>query len=103
MTDSNHRVVAHYYAQHGRAGEVVELLRELAAASCQEPANLSYELFVGLEDDHHIVILETYADADGFVAHRTSAHFDRIGRGRILPLLTRRKIEEYAVERQLQA
>ena len=78
----------------------MELLRELAVASCQEPANLSYELFAGTEDDHHIVILETYIDVDGFAAHRTSEHFERIGRGRILALLTHRKIEEYSVERQ---
>jgi quinol monooxygenase YgiN len=102
MTDSNHRVVANYYAQHGRAGEVVESLRELAVASRQEPANLSYELFAGLEDDHHIVILETYVDANGFAAHRTSEHFERIGRGRILPLLIHRTIDEYSAEGQCQ-
>lgn len=98
MSGQNHRVVAHYYAQSGRADEVVHLLGELATASRAERANLGYEVFIGTEDDHHIVILETYADAAGFEAHRNSEHFEQVGRGRILPLLSHRVIEEYAME-----
>lgn len=98
MTASSHRVIAHYYAEPDRAAEVVGLLQQLAAASRDEPANLSYEVFASIEDEHHIVILESYADAEGFEAHRESEHFERIGRGRILPLLARRVIEEYSFE-----
>lgn len=103
MTTANHRVIAHYHAKPDREAEVVNLLKELAAASREEPANLSYEVFTSVEDDRHIVILETYADAEGFAAHRVSEHFERIGRVRILPLLTRRVIEEYSIKALKQA
>lgn len=96
MTTPYHQVIAHYYVSEGSLDQVLSLLDELTAASRTEPANLGYDYYCSRENPNHIVILERYTDADGFAAHRTSEHFQRIGAGQIIPLLDNRVIEEYA-------
>lgn len=96
MTSQYHQVIAHYYVSEGKLEQVLPLLDELTAASRAEPQNLAYDYFCSRENPNHIVILERYTGADGFAAHRTSEHFQRIGFGQIIPLLDNRMIEEYA-------
>ncbi|MDQ0276495.1 quinol monooxygenase YgiN [Arthrobacter silviterrae] len=95
MTATHYQVIAHYFARPNQVRAVLALLAELARASRQEPANLSYEFFQNGEDPEHIVILERYVDAAGFERHRDSEHFQRIGAGQIIPLLTSRRVERY--------
>lgn len=88
-------VVARYRTLDGKAEEVLSHLQEMAEASRAEPGNLSYDFFRGVQDDHQIVILESYGTAADFDAHRNSGHFQSIGAGQILPLLESRTVSTY--------
>ena len=77
------QVIARYFPLPGETETVLELLGELAAASRAEPANHAYDFYRGV------------ADPDEIAAHRESEHFQRIGVGRIIPLLADRVIERY--------
>ncbi len=90
MSTDFYQVIARYYPLEGETETVLALLAELAAASRTEPANISYEFFRGVENPGEIVIIESYTDAAGFAAHREAEHFERIGLGRIIPLLANR-------------
>lgn len=95
MSAPQFQVIARYLPLPGNTETVLELLVELAAASRTEPANRAYDFYRGVENPDEIVILERYDDAAGFAAHRDSEHFQRIGMGRIIPLLADRIIERY--------
>lgn len=91
------QVIAHYHVQPGNADKVCLLLAGLAEATRTEPKNLSYEYFRLPVEPHHYVILERYSDASGLDEHRSTAHFQNIGLGQIIPLLARRDVSSYMV------
>lgn len=95
MTEKYFQVIAHYHAKPGEADAVIALLGQLRDASRTEAANLSYDFFRGVEDRAHIVILERYTSAAGFIAHRDYQHFKTIGIEQIIPRLESRRIESY--------
>lgn len=95
MTEPYFQVIAHYYAKPHETEAVAGLLGQLATASRQEPANLSYEFFQNVNDPAHFVILERYTDAAGFAAHREYEHFKTIGFDQIIPRLENRVVESY--------
>ncbi|MER5183298.1 antibiotic biosynthesis monooxygenase family protein [Streptomyces sp. NPDC002896] len=88
-------VIARYRTKPGATEGVLDALTELATASRQEPGNLSYEFFRGIEDDRQVVILETYRGPEDFELHRQAPHFVEIGAGRILPNLETRTITSF--------
>ncbi len=98
MADAYLQVIAHYFAAPGNGDKVAALLGELAVATRTELKNLYYEFFRSPGDPDHFVILEQYRDADGLTVHRESAHFQRLGFGAIIPLLTRREVSSYMVD-----
>lgn len=98
--NSTFNVIARYRTKSGSTDFVLENLKELAEQSRNEPGNISYEFFRGVEDDRRIVILESYNTADDFEFHRQSPHFSSIGAGRIIPELESRTIETYIATNQ---
>lgn len=72
-------VVARYRTKPGTTEEVLGHLEKMAAQTREEPGNISYEFFRGVEDDRKIVILESYHTAEDFDVHRQSQHFLTIG------------------------
>lgn len=96
MAETFFQVVVRYTVKSGEVDTVLALLGEMAAATRQEAANVSYEFFQGAEDPDHIVILERYTDAAGFSAHRESEHIARIGASQIIPRLASRSILTFA-------
>lgn len=95
MTTEHYLVTATYVARPDTADTVARLLVDLAAASRIEPGNLSYTIARDLETPTVFVINERYVDAEAFGAHRESEHFQRIGRGTIIPLLEERIVAGY--------
>ncbi len=89
-------VVATYTAKPEAADQVAELLPQLAAASRQEPGNISYSIARDLERPDVFTIVEVYDDGDAFTAHRESPHFSSIGKMQIIPLLEDRQVVGYA-------
>lgn len=95
MSTNQFEVVATYTTLAGNESNVLESLQALAQASREEPGNLRYEYFQGVENPSRIVILETYRTSADFDAHRQTPHFQQIGAGSILPLLQSRTISTF--------
>lgn len=95
MSATRFEVVATYTTLTGREADVLGHLRSLAQASREEPGNLRYEYFQGVEDHSRIVILETYQTPGDFDAHRRTPHFQRIGAETIIPLLQSRTVSTF--------
>lgn len=89
-------VIARYFASPENAEEVARLLPQLAAGSRTEPGNISYTITRDLEHPERFVIVEEYASAADFAAHRETAHFQEIGVGKIIPLLGDRRVATLA-------
>lgn len=95
MPTNKFEVVATYTTLAGNETAVLEHLRALAQASRQEPGNLRYEYFQGIEDPSRIVILETYRTSEDFEAHRQTPHFQQLGVEGIIPLLQNRTVSTF--------
>ena len=80
------------FASEDRA-DVAETLRQLAAASRQEPGCISY-IPHQLEDDPDVVIIyEQYQDAKALAAHRETAHFKQHAVGGLFQKMRERSVE----------
>lgn len=92
---STFNVVARYRTKPGTTEEVLGHLEKMAAQTREEPGNISYEFFRGVEDDRKIVILESYHTAEDFDLHRQTKHFLTIGAVHIIPELEARTVSTY--------
>lgn len=72
---------------------VREMLRNLGAASRQEPGCVSYITHYVESEPHTVVIYEQYQDADALEAHRSSQHFEQYATNGLY-----RKVRERAME-----
>src|SRR3546814_18887887 len=96
-TDTRFPYTTLFRSNSGNQNQVNELLAQLAGHTRNEPANLYYEYFQSTTDPHHFIILEKYKDASGLDQHRDTPHFQTIGVGKIIPLLSKREVESYMV------
>lgn len=85
-------VQAVWTARDGEEAAVADLVRRMTAPSRQEPGNLSYRAHVDADDPRRFVILEEYADAAAFDAHRASPHFQELVAGDCLARLASREV-----------
>lgn len=92
---STFNVVARYRTKPGTTEEVLGHLEKMAVQTREEPGNISYEFFRGVEDDRKIVILESYHTAEDFDLHRQTKHFLTIGAVHIIPELEARTVSTY--------
>lgn len=70
-----------------------EILRNLGAASRQEPGCVSYVTHYVENDPNTVVIYEQYADVEALERHRGSQHFDQYATNGLY-----RKVRERSVE-----
>ncbi len=70
-----------------------EMLRNLGAASRQEPGCVNYVAHYVESEPNTVVIYEQYRDADALEAHRGSQHFDQYATNGLY-----RKVSERGVE-----
>jgi len=92
---STFNVVARYRTKPGNTDEILKHLENMATETRNEPGNISYEFFRGVQDDRKIVILETYHTAEDFDLHRQTPHFLNIGAVHIIPELESRSVATY--------
>jgi quinol monooxygenase YgiN len=88
-------VVARYRTKPGTTEKILKHLDTMAARTREEPGNISYEYFRGVEDDRKIVILESYHSANDFDLHKQTQHFLTIGAVHIIPELESRTVSTY--------
>jgi quinol monooxygenase YgiN len=80
------------FAQEDR-DRVLEILRNLALASRQEPGCVSYVPHHVDGDPETVVIYEQYADQAAMEAHRASPHFEQYAVGGLYQLMKEREVE----------
>lgn len=88
-------VVARYRTKPGTTDKILKHLGEMAAETRNEPGNIAYEFFRGVEDDRKIVILESYHTPEDFDLHRQTQHFLTIGATHIIPELESRTVTTF--------
>ena len=79
---------------HDRAAEI---LRQLTAASRQEPGCLTYIAHFVADDPNTILIYEQYKDEAALEAHRNSPHFKQYASGDLYQVMIDRKLENLNV------
>jgi quinol monooxygenase YgiN len=72
---------------------VTELLRDLSAASRQEPGCVNYLAHFVEDDPSFVMIYECYKDNAALDAHRASSHFQKYAVGGLYQLMRERSVE----------
>jgi quinol monooxygenase YgiN len=62
--------------------------RALAAATRQEPGNIAYDIYRGIDDDLEFYIVEHWASPAALAAHERTAAFIHYGREVLVPHAT---------------
>lgn len=86
-------VAARWQPASGAHGEVLALIAELRPKSLAEPGCLAYEVYQSVDVPRSILLVERYRDQAALEAHKQSAHYQELVVGRVLPLLTDRRVE----------
>ena len=73
--------------------QVIRILRELTAASRQEPGCVTYVPLLLDGDPDAVVIWEQYRDEAALEAHRASPHFQQYAVGGLYQLMRERAVE----------
>lgn len=73
--------------------EIADILRELTAASRQEPGCVSYIPHTVESEPDVVLIYEQYRDESAREAHRNSAHFQRWAIGGLYQRMLDRSVE----------
>jgi quinol monooxygenase YgiN len=73
--------------KEGEEARALDVIRELTAATRQEPGNEAYVPCVDPDDSRSVIFYEQYVDMDAFEAHGASEHFQRLAVGRLWDLL----------------
>ena len=68
-------IIAAVVARPEQSQLVESALRELAAASRNEPGNTRYDLYVDASRPDAFHLVESYVDEQALAAHRAAAHY----------------------------
>ena len=74
-------------AREGEEDRAAELMRQLAAATQQEPGNIQWVGHRSTDNPRTFMVYEQYIDEDAFKAHGQSEHFKAIGVEQLFPLM----------------
>ena len=88
-------LVVRMKAKEGEEGRALEVIRELASESRQEPGNEAYIPCQDPEDARSFFFYEQYVDKAAFEAHGASEHFQRLAVGQLWDLLEGRERSFY--------
>lgn len=86
-------IVRMRFAQEDR-NNVLEAVRQLAAASRQEPGCISYIPHELAGDSSLVMIYEQYRDEAALEAHRASPHFHQYAIGGLFQWMKERSVED---------
>jgi quinol monooxygenase YgiN len=84
-------LVVRMRTQEGAEARAVEVMRELAEASRQEPGCEAYVPCRDPEDPRSFLFYEQYRDRAAFDEHGASEHFQRLALGELFPLMESRE------------
>jgi quinol monooxygenase YgiN len=84
-------LVVRMKAKEGEEGRALEVIRELAEATRQEPGCEAYIPCRDPEEPRSFLFYEQYVDKAAFEAHGASDHFQRLAVGQLWDLLEGRE------------
>lgn len=84
-------LVVRMKAKEGEEGSALEVIRELAEATRQEPGCELYIPCQDPEDPRSFLFYEQYVDQAALEAHGSSEHFQRLAVGQLWDLLDSRE------------
>jgi quinol monooxygenase YgiN len=84
-------LVVRMQAQEGAEERALEVMRELATASRQEPGCEAYVPCQDPDDPRSFVFFEQYRDKAAFEEHGGTDHFQRLALGELFPLMESRE------------
>ena len=84
-------LVVRMKAKEGEEGRALEVIRELAEATRQEPGCEAYIPCQDPEDPRSFLFFEQYVDRAALEAHGSSEHFQRLAAGQLWDLLDSRE------------
>lgn len=85
-------IFAKWQVKSGQLDQILPVLEASAPKSRDEEGNLSYQAHQTIEDEHCILLFETYRDQEALEFHRDSPHFQELGLNTIVPLLSHREV-----------
>lgn len=85
-------VFATWEVKEGHLDTVLSLLSQAAVKSREEEGNLFYDIHQSNTDANTIILFEGYTSNEAVAEHRSSAHFQEIVVGKIVPLLESREV-----------
>ena len=88
-------LVVHMRAQEGKEDEAAGVMRELAAATRQEPGCIHYIPVQHNEDPRNFMFYEQYTDQAALDEHGASEHFQRLAAGHLFGLMESRERSFY--------
>ena len=88
-------LVARMTAREGEQDRAAELIKQLAAATQQEPGNVHYIAHRDVEDPHVFMLYEQYDDKAAFEAHGQTDHFQTLAAGELFGLMEQRERSFY--------
>jgi quinol monooxygenase YgiN len=71
---------------------ILDLLPQLVEKSRSEKGNLSYNIYQSVDDNNVFILHERYIDAEAVELHKSSAHYQEIVAGEIIPYLEVREV-----------
>ena len=84
-------LVVRMKTKEGQEDRALEVMRELAEASRQEPGCEAYVPCRDPEDPGSFLFYEQYRDQAAFEEHGASEHFQRLALGELFPLMESRE------------
>jgi quinol monooxygenase YgiN len=85
-------VIVKWRIKETETSRILGLLAELVEKTRAEKGNLFYNIYQSVEDANVLILHERYADAEAAEAHKSSAHYQDIVAGQVVPHLEVRKV-----------
>src|SRR5690606_14009513 len=83
---------AKWQVKDGQLGAVLKLLAEVAKKSIEEKGNLFYKIHQSNSDANTLILFEGYTNGSAVEEHRSSAYFQNLVVGQIIPMLENREV-----------
>ena len=71
---------------------ILDLLSQLVEKTRNEKGNLSYNIYQSVDDNNVFILHERYSDDAAIEFHKSSAHYQEIVAGEIIPHLEVREV-----------
>ncbi|CUR59384.1 Antibiotic biosynthesis monooxygenase [metagenome] len=84
-------VAATWTAEPGKEHIVLDAITKLTPISREEPGNRFYQAYQDPAEPLVFHLFEIYDDEAAYQAHGASAHFEELGFGQAIPVLTKRE------------